>query len=311
MCDSGGARQETVPDSAVRWGLPADPSGAIEWSQCNRPPCGPNVYSGVTPHTPGMGRTTVRGVIGGMAERANPAFAVAVVFVPIAALGYAETVAPLAHHVYVHVMAGLLWTGIDVFVGAVLGPVIGGLDDEASAAVFRRLTPKMAFLLPSLAFATIAAGITLALRLGLFPHAAPWLALFTAANVVPVLVLFAWRMDAWRDRRWQALFAVGTVGSLAWVAATIGTLQMTTPAIVVALVLVTVLSVQGFGFLLPGELRMYLEMTSTRPDSSVIARIGRRNAMLGGVQGAFQLVLIVDMVYLRVGGFPWEGFLPV
>lgn len=258
-----------------------------------------------------MARTTVRGVVGGMAERANPAFAVAVVFVPIAAVGYAETVASLEHHTYVHVMAGLTWTGIDVFMGLVLGPVLGGLDDEASAAVFERLTPKTAFLLPSLAFATIAAGITLALRLGLFPHAGPWLALFTAANVVLVLVCYAWRMDAWDDRRWQALFAVGTVGSLGWVGLTIGDLQMTTPAIVVALALVTILSVQGFGLLLPGELRMYLEMTSERPDSSVIARIGRRNAMLGGVQGAVQLLLIADMVYLRWGGFPWEGVLPV
>lgn len=63
-------------------------------------------------------------------------------------------------------MAGVLWTGIDVFIGAVLGPVIGGLDEEESAAVFRRLTPKTAFLLPSLATLAIASGIALALRLG-------------------------------------------------------------------------------------------------------------------------------------------------
>lgn len=238
-----------------------------------------------------------------MAQRANPAFAVAAVLVPVAALGYAVTVASLQMHTYVHVMAGLLWTGIDIFLGAVLGPVLGGVDDESTAAVFERLTPKTAFLLPSLAVVTIAGGITLAIRFGLFPHSEPWLALFTAVNLIPVLLIMGWRLNAWSDWRWQLPFAVATVGSLAWVGMTIGSLQMTTPAIVVALAIVTLLSVQGFGFLMPGEVRMYLEMVSERPDPSVIAAIGRQNAKLGGVQGVFQLVLIAVMVYLRFGGF--------
>ena len=240
-----------------------------------------------------------------MGRRANPAFAVAVVCLPLAALGYAVTVASVQQHTYVHVMAGVLWTGIDLFMGAVLGPVIGGLDDEESAALFRRLTPKTAFLLPSLALVTIGGGITLAQRLGLFPHAEPWLALFTAANLIPVLLLLGWRLDAWRDRRWQAAFVLATVGSLAWVALTIGEFRMTEPTVAVALGIVTLLSVQGFGFLMPGEIRMYKEMRSPRPDASVIAAIGRQNAMLGGVQGVLQLVLILDMVYLRYGGFPF------
>jgi len=249
------------------------------------------------------GKSTVRGTVGGMARRANPAFAVAVLLVPLAALGYAVTVASLQHHTYVHVMTGVLWTGIDLFMGLVLGPVVGGLDDEASAAVFERLTPKTSFLLPSLATVTIAGGITLATRLGIFPNAEPWLALFTAANLIPVLLLLGWRLNAWDDRRWQVPFALATVGSLAWVAATIGDLGAISPAILASLAIVTVLSVQGFGFLMPGEVRIYLEMTSAEPDASTIARIGKQNAMLGGVQGAFQLVLIAVMVYLRYGGF--------
>ncbi|WP_425492952.1 hypothetical protein [Natrinema amylolyticum] len=240
-----------------------------------------------------------------MGERANPAFAVAVVAVPLAALGYALTVATVQQHTYVHVMAGVLWTGIDLFMGAVLGPVIGGLDDEQSSAVFQRLTPKTAFLLPSLAFVTIAGGITLAQRIGIFPHADSWLALFTAVNLIPILLLLGWRLNAWDDRRWQVTFALATVGSLTWVARTIGDLAMTEPTVAVALGIVTILSVQGFGFLLPGELRMYREMRSANPDPSVIAAIGQQNAMLGGVQGFFQLLLILDMVYLRYGGFPF------
>jgi hypothetical protein len=241
-----------------------------------------------------------------MGQRANPAFAVAVVAVPLAAFGYAVTVGSLQTHTYVHVMAGVLWTGIDLFIGAVLGPVIGGLDEEQSAAVFSKLTPKTAFLLPSLAFVTIAGGITLAQRLAWFDgNAGPWLALFTAANLIPMLLLFAYRLDVWGDRRWQAVFAVATIGSLAWVGLTIGGLRLIEPAIIAALVLTTVLSVQGFGFLLPGELRMYRQMRSPSPDASIIAAVGKQNAMLGGVQGIFQLLLILDMVYLRYGGLPF------
>ncbi|WP_425498612.1 hypothetical protein [Natrinema salinisoli] len=240
-----------------------------------------------------------------MGEQANPAFAVAVVLLPVAALGYALTIATVEQHTYIHVMAGILWTGIDIFIGTVLGPVIGGLDDEQSSAVFQRLTPKTAFLLPSLAFVTIAGGITLAQRIEIFPHAEPWLALFTAANLIPILLLLGWRLNAWDDRRWQVPFALATVGSLVWVASTVGEFAMTEPTVAVALGIVTILSVQGFGFLLPGELRMYREMRSANPDHSVIAAIGQQNAMLGGVQGFFQLLLILDMVYLRYGGFPF------
>jgi hypothetical protein len=238
-----------------------------------------------------------------MAVRANPAFAGGVVAVAVLAVGYGLTEAPLQHLTYIHVMSGVLWTGIDLFLGAVLGPVIGGLDDEASADVFRRLTPKTTFLLPSLAFVTITTGIALAQQVVPFPHAEAWLALFTAANFVPALLLIGWRLDAFGDWRWQALFAVATIGSLAAVALTIDDFGMTTPALVAALAIVTVLSVQGFGFLLPGEIRMYQEMTSERPDPGVISRIGQQNATLGGVQGLFQLALIVVMVYLRYGGF--------
>lgn len=252
-----------------------------------------------------MSTATIRGTIAGMGQRANPAFAVAVIVIPLAALGYAVTGASIQQHTYVHVMAGVVWTGIDLFMGTVLGPVIGGLDDEQSAALFQRLTPKTAFLLPSLAFVTIAGGITLAQRLGLFENGEPWLALFTVVNLVPVLLLLGWRLKAWSDWRWQVTFGVATVGSVAWLARslTTGRFELIDPALLVALGIVTVLSVQGFGFLLPGELRMYREMRSARPDPSVIAAIGKQNAMLGGVQGVFQLLLILDMVYLRYGGF--------
>jgi len=251
-----------------------------------------------------MSAATIRGTIRGMGKRANPAFAVGVVVVPLAALGYAVTAGSLQELTYVHVMAGVLWTGIDLFIGAVLGPVVGGLDDEESAAVFERLTPKTAFLLPTLATVTIAGGIFLVQRLDYLVLPDAWLAVFTAVNLIPVFLLLGWRLNAWRDWRWQAAFVVVTVGSLAWVGTSLGGLGYVDPPVAVALAIVTLLSVQGFGFLMPGEIRIYREMRSADPDPSVIAAVGKQNAALGGVQGVFQLLLILDMVYLRYGALP-------
>lgn len=243
--------------------------------------------------------TTSRGFVNGMAERANPAFAVGVVAVPLLALAYATTAGSLRHLMYVHVMAGVLWTGVDLFMGLVLGPVIGGLAVEERASVFQRLTPKTTFLMPSLALVTIFGGVTLAQRLGKFPHAEPWIALMSTAIALPVVLSIATQFDALTDRRTLGVFGVVLVGHAVWLAATLPAFAMTSHAIVAALVIVTLLSVLGFGVLLPGEIRMYLEMMSADPDEEVISAIGMRNAKLAGIQGMLQLAIIFVMVYIR------------
>jgi hypothetical protein len=243
--------------------------------------------------------TTIRGTVRGMAGRANPAFATGAVAVPVAVLAGAVLFGTVQQHTYAHVMAGVLWTGIDLFMAAVLGPVLGGLAVDERASVFQRFTPKMTFLMPALALVTIFGGITLALRLGYFPHADPWLALFTAASLLPALLSIGWQFDAFRDRRWQAVFGVALVGSAAYLAVTLPEFAMTDPLIAVTLGVMVVLTVVGFGVLMPGEVKMYLEMRSVNPDSEVISRIGLRNAKLSGVQGVFQLTIIAVMVYLR------------
>ncbi|WP_345780698.1 hypothetical protein [Haloplanus pelagicus] len=236
-----------------------------------------------------------------MGNRANPAFAVGAVAVPVAALVYALAFAPIVQHSYVHVMAGVLWTGIDLFMAIVLGPVLGGLSVEARASVFERFTPKMAFLMPSLALVTIGGGVTLAERMGLFPHAAPWIALLTLATTVPALLLLGWQFDAFDDPRWLAAFAVALLGGGAYLAVTASAFGMTRPTIALALAIVTVLTVLGFGVLLPGEVRIYRQLQSGDPDPEVVSRIGMRNARLSGLQGLFQLAIVVVMVYLRWG----------
>ncbi|SDX86181.1 hypothetical protein [Halobellus clavatus] len=236
-----------------------------------------------------------------MANRANPAFGVGAVVVPLGLLVATALFGTAQQLTYVHVMAGILWTGIDLFMAMVLGPVLGGLDVEQRAAVFQRFTPKMTFLMPTLAFTTIIGGMVLASRMGYLPGLAAWGGLFAVVAMGAALVAIASQFDAFTDRRWLALFGVIVGGGAASLFANLGSLAMPGPAILAALGIVSILTFLGFGVLLPGEARMYLEMTSANPDTDLIGRIGMRNAKLSGVEGVFQLSIIAVMVYLRWG----------
>jgi hypothetical protein len=241
-----------------------------------------------------------RGGIGGLAQRANPAFAGAAVAVPVLALAGAVASGDPRALVYVHVMAGILWTGTDIFMGAVLGPVLGGLDPEERGNFFETFTPKMTFLLPVLALVTVAAGILLGLNRG-FPNFVPWLALLTAATTIPIVVLVGYQFDALTDRKTLAALAVAVVGSGAFLATTLPEFGMTSPWVIATLAIVTLLSVQGFGVILPGEVRIYRELTSAEPDYELVGEVGMRNAKLGGLQGVMQLAIVFVMVGLRYG----------
>jgi uncharacterized membrane protein len=69
---------------------------------------------------------------------------------------------------FIHVMCGVMWTGIDVFVGFVLGPALRQVDLPARRALSMKLLPRMLFLMPSLAIITGTAGYVLAKTLGFF-----------------------------------------------------------------------------------------------------------------------------------------------
>ena len=96
----------------------------------------------------------------------NPVFIVVAIVLPNAALGAAMASGSLMLLHYVHIMDGALWTGIDLFMGFVVGPVLGKIAPPQRAEVFKRLIPKMTFLMPMLSGVTIVAGVTLANRLG-------------------------------------------------------------------------------------------------------------------------------------------------
>lgn len=109
---------------------------------------------------------------------------------------------------------------------------------------------------------------------GIFPSSAPWIALFSTATVIPALVLIAWQFDAFGDRRWQDIFAATVLGHGAYLATTLPTFGVTSPAIMVSLVIVTVLTVLGFGMLMSGEARIYLKIVFPDPIQRVSADTG-------------------------------------
>src|SRR5436190_11525686 len=67
---------------------------------------------------------------------------------------------------FIHVFSGLLWTGIDLFMGFVLGPILRVIDLSARKAVLLRLTPRTLFLMPALSIITGTTGWFLAVDIG-------------------------------------------------------------------------------------------------------------------------------------------------
>jgi hypothetical protein len=63
---------------------------------------------------------------------------------------------------FFHVVAGGLWTAIDLFVGFIVGPIIGRLPIPARVAFSSRFMPKMVLLMPTLVICTLVAGWQLA-----------------------------------------------------------------------------------------------------------------------------------------------------
>jgi len=149
---------------------------------------------------------------------------------------------------FVHVFSSLLWTGIDLFMGFVLGPILRRMDISVRREVARRLTPRTLFLMPAISIISGTSGWFLAVELGY--TALPWPA-------------------------------------FGWVAA--------------ALVLVTLMTIQGLGFLMPVNVMVCLELQKAKPDVRKIATWMQRYFYAVAMQGAMQVAIIVVMTRFRAG----------
>lgn len=88
----------------------------------------------------------------------------------------------------IHVFCGLLWTGIDLFIGFVLGPILRVVDLAARKAVLLRLTPRTLFLMPTLAIITGTTGWYLAEDMGFNAISWPQYA-WVAASLALVILM--------------------------------------------------------------------------------------------------------------------------
>lgn len=87
--------------------------------------------------------------------------------IPVVAVVLAALVAAIASNKlwaldFFHVVSGGLWTAIDLFVGFIIGPILGRLSIPARVEFASRFMPKMVLLMPTLVVTTLAAGWQLA-----------------------------------------------------------------------------------------------------------------------------------------------------
>ena len=149
---------------------------------------------------------------------------------------------------FVHVTSSLLWTGIDLFMGFVLGPILRRVDIPVRREIVRRLTPRTLFLMPAVSIIGGTTGWFLAVHLGY--TAMPWPA-------------------------------------YGWVAA--------------ALVLVTLMTILGLGFLTPVNVMVCLELQKPEPDMAWIRVWMSRYFYAVAAQGTMQVAILVVMTRFRTG----------
>ncbi len=90
---------------------------------------------------------------------------------------------------FIHVFSGMLWTGIDLFMGFVLGPILRQVDLPVRRAIVMRLMPRIIFIVPTLGIVTGTTGWFLAVQLGYMEF--PWPAFGWVVAALAITTLLA------------------------------------------------------------------------------------------------------------------------
>jgi hypothetical protein len=94
---------------------------------------------------------------------------------------------------FFHVAGGGLWTGIDLFVGLVLGPILGSMSIPGRLELSSRMMPKLLLIVPTLVTMTLGSGFQLARQLGNlaanYPHHNWLVASYLVVGVMAVIAL--------------------------------------------------------------------------------------------------------------------------
>lgn len=102
-----------------------------------------------------------------LVEKTNTFKIVPTAALPIVAVVYIGLIITVATNKFwaldfFHVVGGGLWTAIDLFLGFVIGPIIGSMSIPARMEFSKKFMPKMVLLMPTLVICTLAAGWQLA-----------------------------------------------------------------------------------------------------------------------------------------------------
>jgi len=97
-----------------------------------------------------------------------------------------------------------------------------------------------------------------------------------------------------------SIAAVATTAGV-YLASWLGIFKLSNPIILATGGVVLVLIAQGFGIIMPNEVRIFLEIRRGARDREKINRLGMRNIYVGGSQVIFQIVVIFLMAKLTVG----------
>jgi hypothetical protein len=94
---------------------------------------------------------------------------------------------------FFHVAGGGIWTALDLFLGLVLGPILGSLALPGRIELTKKLMPKMVLIIPTLVTMTLAAGFQLARYNGMldtsYPEHAWVVASFAVVGVMAVIAI--------------------------------------------------------------------------------------------------------------------------
>lgn len=116
-----------------------------------------------------------------------------IVAVVLAALIVAISANQLWPLEFLHVVFGAAWTVIDLFLGLVLGPIIGRMSIPSRVEFTTRLMPKMVLIMPTVVTVTLAAGWQLGHLLGTvdssYPHHGWIVASYVVVGCMAVIAL--------------------------------------------------------------------------------------------------------------------------
>ena len=111
------------------------------------------------------------------------------IVIPIGTLILAIVTANLLLLNYVHVFTSILWTGTDIFMAFLLGPILRKVTLSTRKEIISWLMPKMVFYMPTVSSVTTTAGYFLASKMGLITLESPVVYWITTVLIIVTVML--------------------------------------------------------------------------------------------------------------------------